>query len=78
MFVIMLVFYKIGWLGGGDVKILTVAFLWTGLSGALPFAVLLALFCSAHGLAAKLAGLKARSPLAVAGVFRSRPPLQPR
>ena len=30
------------------------AFLWTGLSGARPFAILLALFCAAHGIAAKL------------------------
>jgi Flp pilus assembly protein protease CpaA len=40
--------------GGSDVKILAVAFLWTGLSGAPPFAILLALFSSVHGLAAKL------------------------
>jgi prepilin peptidase CpaA len=44
MFVVMLAFYSIGWLGGGDVKILTVAFLWTGSSGALPFAILLSFF----------------------------------
>jgi prepilin peptidase CpaA len=41
-------------MGGGDVKILAVAFLWTGLSGALPFAILLALFGSAHSIAAKV------------------------
>jgi prepilin peptidase CpaA len=46
--------------GGGDVKILAVAFLWTGLSGALPFAILLALFASAHGLAAKLGWVKSQ------------------
>lgn len=54
MFVILLVMYGLGGMGGGDVKILAVAFLWTGLSGALPFAILLALFSSAHGIAAKL------------------------
>jgi prepilin peptidase CpaA len=54
MFVVMLVIYMLGWMGGGDVKLLAVAFLWTGLHGALPFALLLALFSFAHGLAVKL------------------------
>jgi prepilin peptidase CpaA len=54
MFGLLLTFYASGWMGGGDVKILGVAFLWTGLSGALPFAVLLALFAAVHVLAAKL------------------------
>jgi prepilin peptidase CpaA len=58
MFVVMLVFYSLGWIGGGDVKILAVAFLWTGLSGALPFAILLALFSGVHTFAAKLGWLK--------------------
>jgi prepilin peptidase CpaA len=40
--------------GGGDVKLLTVALLWTGLDCALPFAVLLAVFAMIHTLAAKL------------------------
>ena len=60
MFAAMLVVYSRGWMGGGDVKILAVAFLWTGLSGALPFAVLLAVFCSAHALAAKLRWVKSQ------------------
>jgi Flp pilus assembly protein protease CpaA len=47
-------------IGGGDVKILAVAFLWTGLSGALPFAILLALFSGAHSLAAKLGWAKSQ------------------
>src|SRR5258708_26400497 len=54
MFVVLLAFHALNWLGGGDVKILAVAFLWTGLSAALPFAILLALFFSVHALAAKL------------------------
>jgi prepilin peptidase CpaA len=54
MFAVILVFYGLGALGGGDVKILAVAFLWTGLSGALPFAIFLAIFSSFHALAAKL------------------------
>ena len=60
MFAVMLVFYALGWLGGGDVKILAVAFLWTGLSGALPFAILLALFSGAHSLAARFGWAKSK------------------
>jgi len=60
MFVVLLAFYGLGWMGGGDVKILTVAFLWTGLSGALAFALLLALFSSAHSIAAKLGWVKSK------------------
>lgn len=56
MFAMLLAVYAGGWMGGGDVKILSVAFLWSGLSGALPFAVLLALFSTAHTILAK-AGL---------------------
>src|SRR5215475_3934880 len=41
MFVVCLFFYAKGWLGGGDVKILAVAFLWVGLRYALPFTLLL-------------------------------------
>jgi prepilin peptidase CpaA len=60
MFVVFLPFYGLGWLGGGDVKLLAVAFLWTGLSGALPFAIFLALFCGVHGLAAKFDWVKSQ------------------
>ncbi len=60
MSVVLLAFYSLGWMGGGDVKILAVAFLWTGLSGALPFAVLLALFSSAHSIAAKFGWVKSQ------------------
>lgn len=60
MFVVMLAFYSFGWMGGGDVKILAVAFLWAGLSGALQFAILLALFGGAHSLAAKLGWLPSK------------------
>jgi len=35
--------YARHWMGGGDVKILTVAFLWTGIECALPFVILLLL-----------------------------------
>jgi prepilin peptidase CpaA len=60
MFLVLLALYALGGMGGGDVKILAVAFLWTGLSGALPFAVLLALFSGAHGIAAKLGWVKSQ------------------
>lgn len=60
MFVVLLALYGTGWMGGGDVKILGVAFLWTGLSGALPFAVLLALFSILHSLAAKFGWVKSQ------------------
>jgi len=48
MFVVMLFFYARGWLGGGDVKILTVGFLWVGLRYALPFSLLLMFFSVSH------------------------------
>jgi prepilin peptidase CpaA len=54
MFVVMLVAYVSGWMGGGDVKLLGVAFLWSGFSGALPFAILLSLFSAAHVVFTKL------------------------
>jgi prepilin peptidase CpaA len=73
MFAVLLAFYGLGWMGGGDVKILAAAFLWTGLSNALPFAILLALFSSAYALAAKLGW--AKSKLATDG--RRRIPLAP-
>ena len=60
MFVILLVFYSRGWLGGGDVKILAVAFLWTGSSGALVFAVLLSFFSGGHTLAARFGWANSR------------------
>jgi prepilin peptidase CpaA len=60
MFVGLLATYAAGWMGGGDVKILGVAFLWTGLSGALPFAVLLGVFSALHALAAKRGRVKSQ------------------
>jgi prepilin peptidase CpaA len=54
VFLMLLYFYGRRWLGGGDVKILTVAFLWAGAGCALPFALLLCLSASLHALAARL------------------------
>jgi Flp pilus assembly protein protease CpaA len=41
-------------LGGGDVKLLTVALLWTGKDGALTFSVLLLGFSAIHLLAVRM------------------------
>jgi prepilin peptidase CpaA len=78
MFLIMLFFYAQNWMGGGDVKILTVGFLWVGLSCALAFAILLLVFAMIHVAAAKFgwvntqqAGDRQRIPFApsVAGAL---------
>jgi prepilin peptidase CpaA len=54
IFIVMLYFYSQSLLGGGDVKLLTVAFLWAGVDCALPFAMLLSLFATVHAIAGKL------------------------
>ena len=54
MFALLLVLYAMGGMGGGDVKLLAVAFLWTGIAAAMPFAVTLAVLTVLHGVAAKL------------------------
>jgi Flp pilus assembly protein protease CpaA len=78
MFVAMLYFYGQNLMGGGDVKILTVGFLWVGFRCALPFAVLLAIFAGVHVVAAMFGwaqvqqvGARKRIPLApsVAGAL---------
>jgi prepilin peptidase CpaA len=53
MFVVMMYFYAQNMLGGGDVKILTIAFLWTGVSYALPFSLILLVFGVGHVLLSK-------------------------
>jgi len=72
MFGIMLFFYSRKAMGGGDVKILTVAFLWVGVGCAFPFAVLLAIFAALHVAAAKFGWAKVQE---VDG--RKRIPLAP-
>jgi len=52
IFLTMLFFYSQHWVGGGDVKIITVAFLWVGMRCALMFTILLFVFASVHSLAA--------------------------
>ena len=58
MFTVMLYFYAQGWMGGGDIKILTVGFLWIGFDCALVFAVLLLIFAIAHVVAAKFGWIR--------------------
>jgi prepilin peptidase CpaA len=58
MFVIMVYFYSQNLMGGGDVKILAVAFLWTGIWCAFVFAVLMAIFAMVQVAAAKFGWLK--------------------
>src|SRR5262245_5267095 len=53
MFAIMLYFYARNLMGGGDVKMLSVGFLWIGLDCAFVFALLMAIFAMAHAAAAK-------------------------
>src|SRR3974390_91377 len=54
LFLIMLYFYAKKMMGGGDVKLLTVAFLWVGPFCALPFALFLLLFVCIYLVAVKL------------------------
>jgi Flp pilus assembly protein protease CpaA len=53
-FFFMLAFYSTGLMGGGDLKLLTVALLWVGPFCAVPFAVFLLFFAGVHTVAAKL------------------------
>jgi len=57
-FVILLYNYSRKLVGGGDVKLLSVAFLWVGVSYALPFTLLLLAFSIAHAIAAWLGWAK--------------------
>jgi prepilin peptidase CpaA len=54
MFIVMLVLYSRHLMGGGDVKLLSVTFLWVGIDCALLFALLLFLSSGIHVIAAKL------------------------
>jgi prepilin peptidase CpaA len=59
-FALMLLCYAQGLMGGGDLKLMTVAFLWTGAACALPFLVILLVAALLHALAAKLGWLGSR------------------
>jgi prepilin peptidase CpaA len=54
LFAIMLHYYSMKLMGGGDLKLLTVAFLWVGPFCAIPFAIFLLFFVGIHTLAVKL------------------------
>jgi Flp pilus assembly protein protease CpaA len=56
----MLYFYSMKLMGGGDLKLLTVALLWVGPFCALPFALFLLLFAGVHILAVKFKLAKAQ------------------
>ena len=57
---IMIYFYLKNMMGGGDLKLLTVALLWVGPFCALPFALFLLLFVCIHIAAVKLKLIEAR------------------
>jgi prepilin peptidase CpaA len=59
MFFIMLVFYIWKTMGGGDLKLLTVGFLWAGFTCALPFTILLLAFALIHAFLVKTGFVKA-------------------
>jgi Flp pilus assembly protein protease CpaA len=62
IFAVLVWFYSRNLLGGGDVKLLTVALLWAGIDCALPFAVLLLVFAMTHTLAARLGWAGSQRP----------------
>ena len=57
---IMLFWYAQGLMGGGDLKLMTVALLWSGLHCALPFLMIVAVVAMLHALAAKLEFVQAQ------------------
>jgi Flp pilus assembly protein protease CpaA len=61
VFVFLLFAYTRNALGGGDVKLLTVGFLWVGYDCALPFALQLSVFAAIHLLVAKLGWARVRA-----------------
>jgi prepilin peptidase CpaA len=54
VFLVALFFYSKNMMGGGDVKILTVAYLWVGVECALPLAIMMLMFAIIHAVVAKL------------------------
>jgi prepilin peptidase CpaA len=59
-FAFMLYWYGQGFMGGGDLKLMTVAMLWSGVHCALPFLVILLLAASLHTLAARFDWVQAQ------------------
>lgn len=54
IFLILLFLYARDWVGGGDVKLLTVSLMWAGTHCALVFSIILLVAATAHTLAVKL------------------------
>jgi len=61
LFLAMLYAYSRNMMGGGDLKLLTVAILWVGPFCALPFALFLLLFVVIHAVAVKFKLLEAKA-----------------
>jgi prepilin peptidase CpaA len=57
---VMILPFQFGWMGGGDVKVLAVAFLWTGLHCALFFALVLFAATTIHAVLAWCGALTSR------------------
>ncbi|MFB9269920.1 prepilin peptidase [Bradyrhizobium erythrophlei] len=53
-FIFMLYWYGQGYMGGGDLKLLTVALLWTGIGCVLPFLIIMAGAALLHTLLGRL------------------------
>jgi prepilin peptidase CpaA len=60
VFLFLIYFYSRRWIGGGDIKILPVAFLWTGIDCAFLFVLLLLVFVILHTAAARFGWLESR------------------
>ena len=73
IFIFLLYFFAKNQLGGGDVKLLTVAYLWSGVSCALPLAILLLFFTLLYTVAVKIGW----APAMRSGDGRTRVPFAP-
>lgn len=63
MFAGMIYIYVVNKMGGGDIKLLAVAFLWTGPWSVAPFSILMLVFVMIHYYAARLGWVSAeKSP----------------
>jgi Flp pilus assembly protein protease CpaA len=72
--IVLIYLYSHNLVGGGDVKLLTVALLWAGLGCALPFAIFLLISTTIHTLAAKMGWVDTQR---VPGDDRKRIPFAP-
>jgi prepilin peptidase CpaA len=74
MFMMLLLSYTRRWIGGGDVKLLATAFLWTGISNAFAFSILLCVFATLQAIFAKFGLTPSRR---LGGDGRTRIPFAP-